>query len=340
MGIPSRLFSVFTVLGLLLGVVAAPQASATYAGDNGKIAFTKISQGKTGIWRVLPTGKAQQLLVGDGAHSPLWSPNGKRLAYLKAGSLYSVRHDGAYNLLVADSTGGEISEPAWSTDGRQLAFVHHKEQGSVRYGAVFTVNANGGNLQNRTGWLKGAVLSSPSWSPENSRLVYAETKNETRQLVIANLSSNFKRALVTTSDSESEAFVAWSPSGHKLLFRDSANEVYTIWLDGTHRTVISDGDSYGASWAPNSNRIVFYEDQHDEAISISAPNGDISYLPITKSPTQIIKNAQWSPDERQLLLLLEDERTKTAYLYTIDIATGKSLPVTHGTITAASWQAR
>src|SRR4029450_8590288 len=143
------------------------------------------------------------------------------------------------------------SEPTWSHDGARLAFVRTKREHTAKQSALFTVKANGDDLENISGWSKDKTYRVPSWAPGNKRLAYEEISSSSGKIFIKNLASGNVSACTELSYISQAPLLAWSPSGRKLLFNDSEGQVYTVWIDGTHRAVISDGDSYGASWSPD-----------------------------------------------------------------------------------------
>src|SRR5215218_1483983 len=72
-------------------VLPAPAAHAAYPGANGRIAF---EQGGV-IYSIRPDGSDRRQLTTDThSHSPRWSPNGRRLAFHRAGDIWVMRADG------------------------------------------------------------------------------------------------------------------------------------------------------------------------------------------------------------------------------------------------------
>src|SRR4029453_12185632 len=100
---------------------------------------------------------------------PVWSPDGRRLAFacvilegsapaFKDDDLCVVDRDGTrFERLTADST--SESDPAWSPDGRQIAFT--------RGGEIALLNLGDGVVTRLT---EGRE---PAWSPDGSMLVFA-----------------------------------------------------------------------------------------------------------------------------------------------------------------------
>jgi len=94
------------------------------------------------------------------------SPDGSRLAFTALGDLYVQEGtDGAPNRVV-DFDGNGVHNPSWSPDGRRLAFVSWDDANG---GAVYTVDSDGGGLQqltNTPGFYQETV-----WSPDGTRVL-------------------------------------------------------------------------------------------------------------------------------------------------------------------------
>ena len=80
------------VCALMLGALAitglakAGPAQGAYPGDNGKIAFETNRDGNLEIYSMNPDGSSQVNLTNDPAEDtdPVWSPDGSRIAFVKA----------------------------------------------------------------------------------------------------------------------------------------------------------------------------------------------------------------------------------------------------------------
>jgi WD40-like Beta Propeller Repeat len=81
----------------------------------------ETAEGK--IVLVRPNGDDEQLLgAGD---QPAWAPDGKTLAFVHGGNLWTVARDGSQRRLLTRN--GEA--PAWSRDGKQVAFMREENCG-------------------------------------------------------------------------------------------------------------------------------------------------------------------------------------------------------------------
>jgi hypothetical protein len=84
----------------------------------GQLAAVQSVNGKPEVFVINPaTGSARQL-TRDGASSPNWSPDGRRLAVVHGGWIELIGSHGGPVLRL--TRGGA---PAWAPDGKQLAFV-------------------------------------------------------------------------------------------------------------------------------------------------------------------------------------------------------------------------
>ena len=114
---------VAALVSVLVLVLAASAGSAT---SDGLIVFPAMPSGKNvpQLYAVRPSGDGLTQLTSSAvaALDPDFSPNGKRIAFARAGyGIYTMNPDGTG--LRRATTNARDAYPTWSPDGRQIAFV-------------------------------------------------------------------------------------------------------------------------------------------------------------------------------------------------------------------------
>lgn len=197
----------------------------------GAIAFSQ----SPGIAVVSP-GAAPHRLAGVGWY-PAWSPDGRRLAIVVRGDLWTIDADGSHGRRLTFTPGAE-AKPAWSPDGRRLAFV--------RDGVVWTIRADGENEQ------RVAAGDSPTWSPDGLELAY----DDGSQILSKPLAGGGPRVVTQGTDP------AWSPDGRRIAYvADDFGEqdVHVVELAGGARSRITYAadDDTEPTWSPDGRRLAF-----------------------------------------------------------------------------------
>ncbi len=175
--------------------------------------------------------------VRDGAVNvhlpPQWSPDGKRIAY--------VRHDSEFTmwLYTIEIEGGAprrlrstVSGPSWSPDGQRLAFAK-ADNDEV---ALYTVAADGSDSQR--------VTTITGWQPRYGDSVPT-------------------RASIGT--------VAWSPDGSKILF-SCGGGICVVNVDGAPVSE-APLPGNAAAWSPDGSRIAILSTEHGPVVQTVAPDG-------------------------------------------------------------------
>jgi len=312
-----------------------PTAHAvTYPGKNGDITYSQISQGTANVWTVQNGKTHPRQLTYFGAKSPVWSPDGQRMVVVSLwGQLYILDKQGNMLTPLPYAAGFQDDTPTWSPDGKRIAFVR-TQSGSNR-SAIMSIVVQTHTVTTVSGWLSAGGYRSPSWAPDSQRLVYEKSASGQKTLLIKNIANGNLRQLTTLSD-DVASDVAWSPNGKKLLYNDSADQVYTIWADGSHRSAISDGDSRSAAWSPDGTTIAFVE---DDSISLSEPDGTVAQL--YAGDGNHISYLSWSPDGSRIAFI-NNAATGASHIDAFDITAKTTHRIASPTSQpdTLSWQAK
>ena len=210
------------------------------AGGDSALCFADPEGDRTAILRVF---KDQRASV------PVWSPNGRQIAFTLDGEIRVMDADGSNMVFVTSGT-----HPSWSPDGAQLAFEY---QGEIKLigsdGSAERTIATGRN---------------PDWSPDGDRILFDQipepqpTDGPEGELKSIDLAGEGLRDHGTGLDA------AWSPSGTEIAFTDQdywRSVIRVMNEDGSGYRAITE-EAYGQSrpalpaWSPDGVSVLFLRD--------------------------------------------------------------------------------
>ena len=243
----------------------------TFSPDSGTVYYNASSEVShvSGLYQVPVLGGTPRLLANDVDSPATFSPDGKRIAYLRGYpqqsevNLFIANADGSNEQQVAGSTAPEtfvFEGMSWSPDGKRIACgVLNFEDGQTTRIGILNVEDRSREILATQRWFS---LGRLEWLKDGSGLVVRAADEVTRLMQVWLISYPDGRARRVTNDLNTYAAISLSAETNAIVAVQS-DIIASIWAgtgaDGARQiTSLSDnGDgSKGMAWMPDG-RLVY-----------------------------------------------------------------------------------
>lgn len=296
-----------------------------------RILFTASWDGDNEIYAIQSDGSSIQQLTDNQIQdvAPLAAPDGQKIAYISFAELNTEKR------LYVLNTGLPLTNPiligvsfpfgyTWDPDSKQLAFASGDD--------ISVVDLTDLSYTNLT---RGTVLFSVndlSWSPNNDKIVFAESMDSAGgiwHIRLITLDKFVTQWLPSVAYRDLEPI--WHPQEDSILFVSKLlpgyvpEQLYLTNSDGTGLKQLTNSETYksGISWSPNGKLIAYLATHWDfetetgpyvinYAIHLLSSDGNNDTTVFESA--EFLTASSWSPSNRYLAFLAEEGGVKNLYV--------------------------
>jgi serine/threonine-protein kinase len=176
----------------------------------------------------------RRLTFGGGGRHPIWSPNGRYIAFQGTGGMFWIQADGAVNPQTLTQTKNRHVPGSFTPDGRRLVFAEDNPETGFDIWTV-AVESDGAGLRAgkpevflRTSFDEGQ----PTLSPDGRWLAYDSDESGTFQVYVRAFPDKGGKWQISNGGGRNPV---WSRNGRDLFFRTMDNQImvtaYTVQGD-------------------------------------------------------------------------------------------------------------
>ena len=258
-----------------------PALLPTWSPDRSQVAFLSVDPNdpasSVSLYLIAADGSGLRRLADKlSAHTaPVWSPDGRSIAYTSFAAYDFLTHDGAIGVRVVDvGTGGETTitsleqpvafNPSWSPDSRRLALVSKHQSGVERpqnaSGDVLVIDIASGLAEDVTHG-RVADVWSVAWSPRGNQLLifslFGDTWYEPPITAIRLLDLDKDEVTEIATEGGLMSAPVWAPDGSRFAFVQNQRTIQVHDLTGRGGATDSDEELSGElTWSLDADALL------------------------------------------------------------------------------------
>ena len=220
--------------------------------------------------------------VTTGPAEPVWSPDGKWIAFSMRGDIWKVPPEGGEAIALTKGPAYHF-EPAWSPDGTSIAFSMDSG-GNLDIGVV---PAAGGEVRRLTE--EPSVDIEPAWAADSRTIYFVSSRG--RGFDIFKLTVDDRAATAVVGDGGDQLQPAVSPDGKTLAYvspvagKLGTGGIWTRPIDGGTATLVHYEESeyrMRPQWTRDGKAFLFGSDERD--------SNDIAVVPFDGGNPHVVTN--------------------------------------------------
>jgi hypothetical protein len=191
--------------------------------DGTSVAFDSDRDGVRGVYVAKANGTEVRRVSGPGyAAVPTWSPDGHRLAFLRAENdkprvwnLWTKDLDSGAMTRLTDHPYGQVWGGAWFPEGRRIAYSHEDR--------LIVLDTDSGRSTSYPSPRKGSLVRTPAVSPDGQWIMFQVFRDGAWLLDLT--TGSMERVL---NDATAEEFT-WAPDGRMVAYHSRRSGEWGLW---------------------------------------------------------------------------------------------------------------
>ena len=249
---------------------AAREQQPRFSPDGTRLIFSRMRPGETTREICLiPVLGGQIVTIVERATDPAWSPDGKRVAFVRHPSasepaaLVTANADGSASLalLTADGEFPFIMSPSWSPEGDEIVVVRNSGGAA---GQLWIVPASGGAPRRLSNDPAAVFSDAPVFTPDGRGVIHSSNRSGAVNLWVTPVAGGAPVRLTTGAGPDASPSVARDGSivftnsrwRHVLVVHDLAKATETTLV--THASFV-----WGPAFSPDGSEIAYSQAEVD-----------------------------------------------------------------------------